>query len=213
MAAPPVSPPAQEFYEALAPTFTVGDEDRGYPLLKLCNALCPSPIRQIHSYVTDQEDGTPGWVIVFDPDNAPVEVLPYLAQFDGAEIRPDMDEAQIRDAIRSPQGFGRGRPSALAKIAQRHLTGGKTVLLDERSDGTVGVDKPWQMRIRTLASETPDPELTEREIRAEWKPIGIVLTYLAIDGQTWGDLRLDHATWADVQADYATWEEVRTDLP
>lgn len=212
MARPVVSAPAEELYEALVPAFTEGDEDRDWPSLKLANVLT-GPLVALHTYVSDQDDGTPGWVIVFDPDNAPAEVLPFLAQLDGAILRPDMDEAERRAAIKTPEGFGRGRPASILRVAARHLTGSKTVLYDERSDGTVGVDKPWQMRIRTLASETPDPALTEAEIRADGKPIGIVLTYEAITTWDWGDLIAAEATWADVQTDFPDWLTTRTQLP
>lgn len=211
--APEVSEAASELYEALEPAFTDGDEARGWTTLQLCAALVSAGIDQVHFYVVDREDGTPGWGIVMDPDRAPAEVLPWLAQFDGAVLTPQMTELQKRRAIKTPEGFKRGTLEAIRAVAERRLTGGKRVLLDERSDGELGVDKPYQLRIRTLLSETPDPALTEEELRAEQKPIGIVLTYLAINGQTWGDLQLDHATWADAKADYATWEEAVTDLP
>lgn len=211
--APTVSNAALELYEALDPAFTDGDEDRGWPTLILCDVLTAGDVARLHDYVTDQDDGTPGWVILLDPDRAPVETLPWLAQFVGATLRPDMNEAQRRAAIKAPEAFGRGTRDAIIAVAQRRLTGVKRVILDERSDGTIGVDKPWQMRIRTLVAETPDPAATEREIRAEQKPIGIVLTYAAIDGQTWGDVKANYATWADVEAAYANWGEVATDLP
>jgi hypothetical protein len=216
VARPVVSEPAEELYEALEPAFTDGDEERLWAALKLCQALVPTPIRQLHGYVVDQEDGTLGWVIVLDPDAAPAEVLPWLAQFDGAVLRPDMTEVEQRNAITQPEGFGRGRLDPLISITKRHLTGSKTVLVTERSDGTAG-DRAWHLYLRTLASETPNPAATEAEVRAEAKPIGIILHYSAITEQTWLDLRTDHASWTLVRSGgaepYATWLAARTALP
>jgi hypothetical protein len=207
VARPVVSAAAEELYEALDSTFTEPDEGLDWPLLKFIDAITIGPLAQIHGFVTE-DDGTPGWSIVLDPNNAPVDVLPWLAQFVGAVLRPDMTEEQRRAAIIDPEVFARGRPAAVAQVAGRRLTGSKTILFDERYTGSA-----WQMRIRTFLSETPDPALTEAEIRAEQKPIGIVLTYAAIEGQDWLDLRTDHATWTAVMADYASWHDARTDLP
>lgn len=213
MARPVVSAAAEELYEALDPAFTTGDEGRNWPTLKLCDVLTSGDVARLHTYVTDQADGTPGWVILLDPDTAPAETLPWLAQFVGATLRPDMTEAQQRAAIKQPEAFGRGTRGAIIAVAKRHLTAGKRVILDERSDGEIGVDKPWQMRIRTLLVETPDPAATEDEIRAEQKPIGIVLSYAAVAVQTWGDVETGFANWGAVKANYATWHDVLVDLP
>ena len=209
MARPEVSAAAEELYEALEPAFTVGDSDEtGWPALNLCEALVAGDVARIHSYVIDRDDGTPGWAILLDPENAPAEALPWLAQFTGAVLLPSMSEEQMRATIAFPESFERGGPGALVSVARRRLTGSKTVLVDERYQGSA-----YRLRVRTLLAETPDPALTEAEIRAEQKPIGVVLTYEAIETQDWLDLRSDHATWADVMADYDDWLEVRTELP
>lgn len=208
MAQPEVAAAAEELYEALEPAFTDGDEDRGWPTLLLCAALTSGVPDQLHGYLTDNDDGTLGWAILLDPDNAPAEVLPYLAQFVGVVLAPEMTVEQQRAAIKAPEGFGRGRPLAIEAVARRRLTGSQTVLHDERYE-----DEAWRMRIRTLASETPDPAATEADIRREQKPIGIVLTYAAITTWDWADLQAAHATWADVIAAYDDWLEARTQLP
>lgn len=208
MARPVVSEAAEELYEALEPAFTDGDEDRGWATLNLCAALVGAGIDEVHFFVTERDDGTPGWGIALDADQAPAEVLPWLAQFDGAVLTPQMTEEQRRAAINEPEALQRGRIPAIESVARRRLTGAKTVLLDERWTGG-----GYRMRIRTLASETPDPARTEDEIRREQKPIGIVLTYLAITTWDWLDLRTAEATWADVQADFDTWLIARTQLP
>lgn len=209
MAQPVVSDSAQEVYDGLVPVFTDGDESRGWTTLYLVDALVTSGgIEQVHFFVVDRDDGTPGWGIAMDPDEAPAAVLPWLSQFSGAVITPSMTEDQARDAIKSPEGLRRGTIEAIERVAKRRLTGTQTVMVDERWHGSA-----WQLRIRTLASETPYPELTEADIRAEQKPIGIVLTYKAIENQDWGDVTAKYASWAELKANNATWLELRTDLP
>jgi hypothetical protein len=208
--APTVSEAAQELYEGLG-IFTETDEAQDWALLRFCDALAGSVLQQIHGYVTDQDDGTPGWSVVMDPDQAPAEVLPWLAQFAGVEFRQGMTESEQRAAIKLPEGFNRGTPAASIAATKRHLTGSKTVLRDERYGGHA-----YQLRVRTLLSETPDPAVTQADVISQ-KPIGIKLIYEAIDSQDWGDLRADHATWTSVRTGgaepYATWFAARTDLP
>lgn len=208
MARPIVSEAAEELYEALEPAFTDGDEDRGWTTLNLCAALVGSGIDQVHFYVIERDDGTPGWGIALDADQAPAEALAWLAQFDGAVLTPQMTEEQRRQAIKVPEGLKRGSIPAIESVSKRRLTGSQTVMIDERYTGAA-----YRMRIRTLASETPDPARTEEEIRREQKPIGIVLIFEAITTWDWADLRAAHATWADVIASFDTWEEARTQLP
>lgn len=206
MAAPAVSEATADLYEALEPFAALDSDATGWALLNLCAAICSTPIDQIHGYVTDTDD-RPGWGIVLDPTDAPDEVLDWLAQFVGTVLTPSMDTAAKRAAILLPRGFRRGTPEALEQAVAATLTGPQTVLVDERWTGDA-----YKLRVRTLASETPDEPATLAAVISQ-KPIGIVLTYLRITGQDWGDLQLDHASWTAKMSDYATWLEARTDLP
>jgi len=68
--------------------------------------------------------------------------------------------------------------------------------MDERYTGSA-----YKLRIRTLASETPESGAAVQAAILTQKPIGIVLTYEAITGQDWGDLRADpRPPGADVMA-------------
>jgi Phage tail protein (Tail_P2_I) len=204
---PEVSDAALELYEALDPAFTTGDEDRGWPTLLLCAALVSGDIDAIHELVTDSEDGL-GWEILFDPTNVPARYLPWLAQPAGAVLRPDMDEAQQRAAIMEPEGFGRGTLAAIESVAKRRLTGTKAVVITERYTGSA-----WRLLIETLEDETPDPDLTEAEIIAEQKPIGILLFFNSRAAWSWEELVAEEATWLDVREDFGTWFDVRVFEP
>jgi hypothetical protein len=207
MPRPIASEAAEELYSALDPAFTALDEDNDWTVLKLCIAIVAAEIDTIHTYVTDSDDG-PGWQILLDPDRCPVEALPWLAQLAGATLSPDMDEAQQRAAIKSPEAFRRGTPAAIVQVAQRRLTGTRTVLFVERYTGL-----PYRMKIATLESETPDPALTEAEIIREQKPVGILLFFNSSPDWTWDELAAEQRTWDDVERTFATWDAVVTHQP
>jgi hypothetical protein len=207
MARPDVSEATEELYAALAPAFAQIDEATDWTLLRFCAVLTAGNIDQIHSYVIDT-DGGPGWQIILDPDRCPVEVLPWLAQAVGARFTPDMDETMQRAAVKDPEVFARGRPAAIVAVAKRRLTGTKSVILTERYTGNA-----WRIQITTIDSETPFPELTEAEIRAEQKPVGIVLFFNTLAAWDWAELILEEATWADVVKDFGTWFDVRIHVP
>jgi hypothetical protein len=205
--APEVSPAALELYEAMDPAFTAPDPAHDYTLLKLCGALTTGNIDLIFEIVTDRAAG-PGWQILLDPERCPAAALPYLAQFVGAVLTPNMNEAERRAAISEPEGFGRGTPSAIVAVAKRRLTGTKTVLLVEFYTGNA-----YRMKLVTLESETPEPEETLADILREQKPIGIRLFYNASPDWDWEELMLEQATWNDVMAEFATWDAVTTHTP
>lgn len=207
MPAPPVSAAALEVYEGLKPTLTLPDEETGYTTLLLCDALVTGNIDLIYEIVTYRGE-TPGWTILLDPDECPAVALPYLAQFVGARLTPDMTEADQRAAIKEPEGFGRGTPAAIVAVAKRRLTGTKTVLLVEFYTGNA-----YRMKLVTLESETPDPTGTLRDILREQKPIGIRLFFNASPDWTWAELVLEQATWADAVEEFASWGAVTTHTP
>lgn len=209
MARPVVSDAAEDLYAALEPAFTQYDEGLDWPALNLCAAFVSGDIDLIYQLVLDSDAG-PGWQILLDPDRCPAAFLPWLAQVVGATLRPDMDEAARRAAIKSPEAFGRGTIEAIEAVAKRRLTGTKTVIVEERYTGLA-----WRLRIVTLEEETPDPALTESEITAEQKPIGILLYFNRRVNWIWGEVRVEPAwdTWSEVKAGFASWFAFRTYEP
>lgn len=209
---PDASPAAEELYAALAPVQEAADEASGEWIgLKACMALVAGKIDLIHGYLIDDEQDYPAWAIIFDPHRAPVEALPYLAQFDGAILRPDMDAEARRNAILAPEAFARGRLASLEAVARRRLTGTKTVIVTERYTGDA-----WKLRVETLVSETPEPAETQREIIEFQKPIGILLFFNTRTAWTWGEVKVEKATyptWTAVKAAFPTWKAFRTHEP
>lgn len=210
MPKPDASAAALELYEALEPAFTQGDEDRDWISLKVCMAIVAGRLDLIHGYLIDDVLNLPAWAIIFDPERCPVEALPYLAQFSGAVLTPEMEEAARRAAIQTPEAFSRGRKASLEAVARRRLTGTKAVVITERYTGNA-----WRLRVETLEAETPDPEGTVADIVAYQKPIGIVLFFNKRVAWTWGEAKVsaEFPTWASVKANFATWLDYRTYEP
>lgn len=182
----------------------------------MVDAICEgSGLEQINTYVSDISDEVPGWQTVFNPQAAPDEVLPYLAQFAGVRLDGLATIAERREQIQSTDGFRRGTRRALEAAVQRTLTGSKMVTISERDGG------PWRLRVQTLTSEMPNPELTRLAVLSQ-KPIGLVLVTATgatvdpgdppptSDDPTWAEVDTAYATWSALDADYATWEELRT---
>lgn len=167
-----------------------------------------SPIEGVYEIVREREDGTPGWAIAVDPDNAPAEVLAWLSQFPGVVITPEMSAAQIRLEIKEPTGWARGRLNSIKVAAGRGLTGTRLVIVRPRFP-EVGIHY-----IRTLLSETPDPARTEATIRAAL-PAWEVLDYEAINGVTVADVAASTKweTVSDLAAAFSTVQALTEILP
>lgn len=205
MPEPAASDAARELYAALEPAFTAGDEDRDFLTLKICMAICAGSIDRLRSYLIDDVTNLPAWAVIFDPERCPAEALPYLAQFSGAILMPEMDEAARRAAIEVPEAFSRGRLASLEAVAKRRLTGTKFVQVDERVGGN-----SWRLRVTTIEAETPEPEQSEADILRYQKPVGVVLFFNKVIPWTWKELREEKATWKVVREEFATWGELRS---
>lgn len=210
MPKPEASAAALEIYAGLEPAFTQDDEDRDFIDLRICMAITAGRLDLLHSYLIDDITNLPAWAVIFDPETAPEEALPYLSQFSGAILTPEMDEAARRKAIQVPEAFSRGRLASLEAVAKRRLTGTKAVVVTERY-----TENAWRLRVETLEEETPDPAGTVADIVAYQKPIGIVLFFNQRVAWTWGEAKasLEFPTWADVKAGFPTWFDYRTFEP
>lgn len=152
------------------------------------------------------DNGQPNWTAAFDLDRAPPEILPWLAQFVGAEVTPAMSEADARSAIRTPDGFAVGTVAAIKAAAERTLTGTKRVIIGQRTPG------PGDLYVRTIASETPNPAATEAAIRSQ-KPWHLVLDYAASTGLTYIDLAAEYDSYDELEAADLTYDELAEQLP
>lgn len=178
---------AEQIKESLGPFIEV---DESGDLSGFVDAIT-EPIEPVYGIV-GEEAQTYGWSVVLNPDTCPESALDWLAQFEGVIVTPDMSIAQKRGAIKAREGAARGRLATIISRVTRTLTISKRVIVFERYD-----DQPYVLRIRTLASETPNESLTEAAILSQ-KPAGIVLDYETVVDGSYAELAAEYETYADI---------------
>lgn len=180
------------FYESLG--FHVED-DLGGDLLKYLEGLC-APLQPTYNLVRPRE-GMTGWAILLDPDLCPAWALPFSAIVVGVEITPEMDETQIRNEIREPTGWKRGQPGSIQIAVRRTLDRDVAEPLVIIRPNTPEDGRHY---VRTLLSQTPEPERTRRVVRSKL-PWWQRLDYEAISGLTYADLEASkYETYAELEA-------------
>jgi len=178
--------------------------DTTWPLLKHCAAWM-APAEPIHEIVRERND-SPSWGILFDADECPATELPYTVQYVGVVITPEMSEEQIRNELKEPTGWARGRTRSIKIAGQRALTGTKRVIVRPRTP------EAGMHYIRTLASETPDEERERKVLRAA-VPAWEVLDYEAISGVSWADIAASFKDWSVVKTAFTDWADLADTLP
>ena len=126
--------------------------------------------------------------------------LLWLAQLAGVRVPVGLQLESMRDYVQLAEAQRRGTIAYMVEIAQRHLTGDKTVFTIER------VTNAYRLRFVTRLDETDDPDAVEAALRAV-KPAGIVLEYEAVGGIT-----STPSTWAGVDG-ALTWDDTTDEVP
>lgn len=188
---------ADELYDRLSGIDAPSDDLRAY-----CDAIAVM-FAEVEDYVRQDDDGNESWSHLIDPELAGITALLWLAQLAGVNvpIGTESDEATLREVIEAAEGRRRGTPAYMAEVAQRSLTGTKTVKMFERFGSA------YLLHMVTRTDETPDPAVTEAAVRAV-KPAGIVLSFLVSAGVTW-----DEPTDAWGDAGSTTWSETIFTVP
>lgn len=163
-------------------------------------------------------DGARGEQVLRDPSKAPLWALAHAALYTGARMPTrrvdEVDEgylARARDAVVYPLGFHRGTHEAIRRAIQPHLTGTRSVFI---ADGYGG---PYDVFVRTVVGETPDPALIERLLTGDFVSGGepgavraeLVVSYAAADYVAWPEATL---RWSEVAADVTWTTATREDL-
>ena len=182
---------AGELYYELGPV-AQNDEEHGWALARYLSAI-GAMFEDVETLIRDQ-DGRPGWAILFDPDACPAYALPWLAQVAGVPASARQDEASLRAAIRDRAGTRRGTPAALAAAAAATLTGARSVRLFEREAGDA-----YAIGIKVRPSETPDDAVTLAAAKAA-KPAGVLLTLYVADYALYVELPDDYDDYDDLLA-------------
>jgi hypothetical protein len=180
------------------------DEANDFALRKICEALC-APMQPVYDLVRERDEQK-GWTVLLDPDECPVEFLPYLAQWTGVRPQPSWSEEHLRNEIKQPTSWKRGQPEAIRLTAQRTLTGSKLVIMRERTP------EPGCLYIRTLLADTPDPERVQQDLE-ENVPAWILLDYEAIDGVLFADVAAAWKSFGELATDQPTFKDLAETLP
>jgi hypothetical protein len=192
---------AARLYASMAPVAWL-DADMGYALAYYAGAVGVM-YQAVEDLARDTPDG-PGWSVVMDADRAPTDWLPWLAQFVGVTVPTGLPDNQVRAYIAAHDNFNRGTPAAIRAATQQHLTGSKTVLLQERFGGD-----PYALAVYTLAPETPSTAQTLADILTQ-KPAGIVLTYNAGAANTYNAVAAGYATYTAVRNAFVNYDALAT---
>lgn len=210
-ARPTVSPAAERVYARLS-AYADGDEQQGWLLLHLCEALARQRRNALELLGHDLEGS--GRRRSNDPARAPEFYLPRLRDLYGNEDDGLTGDA-LRLAIERRPRARRSQPTTLlADILATLTTPDATVRITERTGVTQAA---YAFRVRTFAAQTPDPARTRAAAR-QHKHLWVRLDYECLPGQSWRELRgstswrqlrAKNATWGDLAASGATWDNAR----
>jgi hypothetical protein len=209
-ARPAVTPFTEDLYQELG---AWRDADQNvWDLLKYSSSVA-AMFDQIELYARDQDDGTPGWAILLDPDLCPTEALGYLAQFVGVDLRQGLSDAAQRERIKSTDGFKRGTPGAIVGAAKQYLTGNKTVILRERDPSIDPANGgAYGFTVLTYTSETPDSAAVLKALQ-DAKPAGLIMDYQVVPGANYVFIRTTYTTYQDVKNAFTTYSGLRNNVP
>ena len=142
--------------------------------------------------------------LLADPESAPTEWLPWLAQLVGAYLPAGASLAERRDII-GGAGYRAGTRGAIADAARSALTDSRYVTVIPHQAG-YAVGTIWDLTIRTRSTETPDPaEVLATIVRKGAKPAGARLWHTTF-GTSWDRIEALFPTWEDWDA--ATWTKI-----
>lgn len=206
MTRPLVSAAAEDMYESLKP-IAAQDEEYGWPLLLLCEALMAPTLQPIIDYSRDTSAGV-GWSVIMDLDRMPDNVLPFAAQFVGVITNPANTATQNRDLIITRPPWKRGRPAVLLAAVQATLTGSQRIELIERDTSA------YHATISVWRAQMPDEAATRAAIAAN-KPGMIIVDLDIIEGPTYGEIRdaLPANTYGDREAEFPTYGDIEEYVP
>lgn len=187
---------SDELYRRIESIDNPSDDLRAY-----CNAI-GEMFSEVESLAREDSNGNLPWSKITDPELAlNTASLLWLAQLAGVRVPVGMELESMRDFIELAESRRRGTEAYMVEVAQRLLTGEKSVFVLER-DGSAYV-----LTINTRTAETPDAAAVEAALRAI-KPAGIVLNFSTVGGFTWNEAA---HTWN--AAGLVSWDESLTVLP
>lgn len=198
---------ALELYASLAPLMD-RDAEYGSPGLVFCMARARL-FDPVATLVRDQADGTPGWAIVFQPDNPDLDPawLPWIAQFigDGAAVQAASTTEDKINLVKNPTNFTLGLPATIRRTVAQFLTGTQTVYYNSAYGGN-----PFVLKIATFTSETPANTTAMQAAVLAVCPAWLDVIFTTVAAATYEQLDSAHATYQELEAahtDYADLEQ------
>jgi len=198
---PIVGAVAEEMYLRMGP-MADQDEALGWPLLNYIGAFCDTYLQDIDDLVSDHPTYG-GWGSIMHPDLAPAYALPWLAQIVGVRYNTAISQAANVAIIKEPTGWKRGSPESIITAVKAYLIGTKTVVLTERWLGD-----PYKVLVTTQTGECPDVAAMQAAAIAQ-KPAGILMSFTAVIGQLYSQMKTAQATYAAAKAAYPTYTAMR----
>lgn len=158
----------------------------------------------------DYDDSIPGSTSqLVDPEVAPVDWLPWLAQLVGVPLTNDLSEAEKRDAITfASAGWRAGTKTAMAAAAKTALTGTRYAQVFDHSVSDPGDGDQWDVLIVTRSTETADDAaVLDAVVRRNAKPAGVVLHHRSYASSYTTVASVLGPTWADINGPWSAIEE------
>lgn len=144
---------------------------------------------------------SPGWSKLLNYLDCPDEFLPYLSQFNGADVPVGLDPATARQKIVAESAQHRGTPLAVKSAVQRNLRGTQSVVILERTDEE-GANPYWFLVI-VRPEEVIEVQALTDDVNAT-KPGGVQWTLIQTDGWTIGQMEASFLTIGALEAAFAT---------
>jgi hypothetical protein len=113
------TPSAERLLDSLGP-LDAEPEANDYALQHFVSALAVG-WDTVAEIIRDRDDGSPGFAVLFDPDECPADFLEWASQFVGVVMLPGLSEEQQRLRIKETGGAKRGTPSAIEGAARQFL--------------------------------------------------------------------------------------------
>lgn len=144
----------------------------------------------------------PGWSLLLDPVNCPDTFLPFLAQFNGADVPLGSDSITARAKIISESGLQRGTLAAVTSAVTRNLNGTQSLVIVERVDSLGDANAYWFIVIVRPEEVIDVNDLTDAVNSV--KPGGVQWTLVQTDGWTITQMELSEATLTALEGDFVT---------
>lgn len=153
----------------------------------------------------------PGWSTLLDPYNCPAQFLPFLAQFNGANVPVGLDATTARAVIIGESAQHRGTVASVVSAVTRNLTGTQFVVVEERLNA-LGDEDPYHFLVLVRPEEVISVQAITDSVNAI-KPGGVMWTLIQTDGWIISQMEASQVTISALEANFATINGLENDRP